>query len=113
MTVNTKLPAWQAHFENDTAAFANRLAADFGSAIIIRVADVLQQVWHFRERTPFSIGGKALVPCALVRRSFCICIHKSKIRDTKQISEPGEPHKTPANKGSPRGGIGRRARFRF
>jgi EamA domain-containing membrane protein RarD len=38
-------------------AFANRLAARFDSAIMLIVAGVLQQFWHVREGTPFSIDG--------------------------------------------------------
>jgi hypothetical protein len=36
-------------------ALTNDLAADLYSAIIIAVADVLQQMRHFRERAPFAI----------------------------------------------------------
>ena len=64
-------------------SLSNQLAADFDSAIIIGVADVLQQVWHFRERTPFPIGGKALFPFALARFGFRIIVHKLNIRDAK------------------------------
>ena len=40
----------------------NRLAANFHSAIVIAVADVLQRVRHFWKRAPFSILGKASLP---------------------------------------------------
>jgi hypothetical protein len=37
----------------------------------------LQQVWHFRERTLFPIGGKALFPFALARFGFRIIVHNT------------------------------------
>ena len=64
-------------------ALTNRLAVNFDSAIVIAVADVLQQVRHFWKRAPFSIIGKVLFPFPTglwnVRSGF----HSSKVSGYK------------------------------
>ncbi len=62
---------------------ANDLAPDLDPAIVVAVADVLQQVWHFRKRAPLSVLGQ--VSFSLSGARFCICsrLHNQKVRDTK------------------------------
>jgi hypothetical protein len=64
-------------------AFANGLAVDLNSAIMMATADVLQQLWHHRERPPFSVSGKAVFPFAFVWAGFRNFVHNLKTRDTK------------------------------
>ena len=65
-------------------AFANDLAAGFNSAIVIAVADVLQQVRHLRERASLAVFGQVL--CSFSVR-FALSVqrlaHARILRDTK------------------------------
>ena len=93
--------------------FTNRLAVHFDSAMIIGVAGRIAAGLARSGRNAVFHRGKGILPVCLAQRCFCICIHEIKLRDTKQKGESVKTDKTLANKGSPRGGIGRRARFRF
>jgi hypothetical protein len=42
-------------------ALAKDFAADFDSAIVIAIADVLQQVRHLGEGTPLTVFGEVLL----------------------------------------------------
>lgn len=64
--------------------FANDLADDFNSAIVIAVADVLQQVRHLWKRAPLAIFGQVLFSF-LERFALRVqCLIRARIlRDTK------------------------------
>ncbi|MGD0261162.1 MAG: hypothetical protein ABSD29_15230 [Verrucomicrobiota bacterium] len=64
-------------------ALPYHLAADFNSAIVISVADVLQQVRHLGKRAPLAITGQVLFPFAGVRLSIRLRMHEQKLLDTK------------------------------
>ena len=63
--------------------FANDLAADFNSAIVIAVADVLQQVRHLGKRAPLAVFGQVLFSFLerLALRVQCLT-HARILRDT-------------------------------
>ena len=65
-------------------SFANDLAADFNSAIVIAVRHVLQQMRHFWERTPVAIFGKVFSPLASVCLGIRHGFQNQILRDTKQ-----------------------------
>jgi len=68
--------------------FANDLAADFNSAIIIAVAAVLQQVRHLGKRAPLAVFGQVLFSFLerLTLRVQCL-IYARMLRDTNRKSQ--------------------------
>jgi hypothetical protein len=60
--------------------FSNDLAVDFYPAIIIAVADVLQQMRHFWKRAPFAIFGQMFL--SLPNRRLGIRFHGVTLGDT-------------------------------
>ncbi len=62
---------------------ANDLAPDLYSAIVVTVADVLQQMGHFGKRAPLPVGGQVLFPLARVSLRIRLRLHDQKLQDTK------------------------------
>jgi len=67
--------------------FPNKLAAHFYSAIVISVADVLEQMRHFWKRAPLAIFGQVFLTIPRAVFSFRHTLHGQKLRDPKMGSE--------------------------
>ena len=61
---------------------SNHLAVDFNSAIVIAVADVLQQMRHFGKRALLSVTGEVLFLCLGLRSGIRLTVCDQKLGDT-------------------------------